>query len=77
MSWEVRSMRSGTSFFNRAYSLHLLRRFWPLWALWLALLLLVPALTIAEDEEELDIEETIEEETGEEAPESGDRKSTL
>ena len=45
MSWEVRSMRSGTSFFNRSYSLHLLRRFWPLWVLWLtALLLLGPAL---------------------------------
>ena len=41
MSWEVRSMRSGTSFFNKSYSLHLLRRFWPLWALWLALLILV------------------------------------
>ena len=45
MSWEVRSMRSGTSCFNRAYSLHLLRRFWPLWVLWLAFLLLLgPAL---------------------------------
>ena len=41
MSWEVRSMKSGTSFFNRSYSLHLLRRFWPLWALWLALLILI------------------------------------
>ena len=38
-------MRSGTSFFNRFYSLHLLRRFWPLWVVWLtALLLLGPAL---------------------------------
>ena len=41
MSWEVRSMKSGTSFFNRSYSLHLLRRFWPLWALWLVLLILI------------------------------------
>lgn len=34
-------MRSRTSFFNKAFSLSLLRRFWPLWALWLALLLAV------------------------------------
>ena len=34
-------MRSKTSFFNKAFSLSLLRRFWPLWALWLALLLAV------------------------------------
>ena len=34
-------MRSRTSFFNRAFSRHLLRRFWPVWALWLILLLLV------------------------------------
>ncbi len=41
MSWEVRSMKSGTSFFNRSFSLHLLRRFWPLWCLWLAVLILL------------------------------------
>ena len=41
MSWEVRSMKSGTSFFNRSYSLHLFRRFWPLWAIWLAALILL------------------------------------
>ena len=34
-------MRSRTSFFNKAFSLHLLRRFWPLWALWLVLLLVI------------------------------------
>lgn len=34
-------MRSKTSCFNRAFSRHLLRRFWPLWALWLILLLVV------------------------------------
>ena len=34
-------MRSKTSCFNRAFSRHLLRRFWPLWLLWLAALLVV------------------------------------
>ena len=34
-------MRSGTSFFNKAFSKSLLRRFWPLWALWLVLLLTI------------------------------------
>ncbi len=34
-------MRSRTSFFNKAFSRHLLRRFWPLWALWLVLLLAI------------------------------------
>ena len=33
-------MRSRTSFFNKAFSLSLLRRFWPLWLLWLAVLTL-------------------------------------
>ena len=37
-------MRSKTSFYNKAFSLSLLRRFWPLWLLWLALLLLVAVL---------------------------------
>ena len=46
MSWEVRSMKSGTSFFNRSYSLHLLRRFWPLWCLWLAVLILIGPLNL-------------------------------
>ena len=46
MSWEVRSMKSGTSFFNKSFSLHLLRRFWPLWCLWLAVLILVGPLNL-------------------------------
>ena len=33
-------MRSRTSFFDRRFCKHLLRRFWPLWLLWLAILLL-------------------------------------
>ena len=33
-------MRSRTSFFDKRVSLHLLRRFWPLWLAWLAVLLL-------------------------------------
>ncbi len=33
-------MKSRTSCFNPAFSRHLLRRFWPLWALWLAVLIL-------------------------------------
>ena len=33
-------MKSKTSFFDRRVSLHLLRRFWPLWLAWLAVLLL-------------------------------------
>ncbi len=33
-------MKSKTSFFDRRVSLHLLRRFWPLFLLWLAILLL-------------------------------------
>lgn len=37
-------MRSKTSFFDIRFSRHLLRRFWPLFALWLALLLLVGPL---------------------------------
>ncbi len=37
-------MRSRTSFFDIRFSRHLLRRFWPLFALWLALLLLVGPL---------------------------------
>ena len=41
MSWEVRTVRSRASCFNRSFSLYLLRRFWPIWLLWLALLILV------------------------------------
>ena len=39
-------MKSGTSFFNKSFSLHLLRRFWPLWCLWLAVLILVGPLNL-------------------------------
>ena len=39
-------MRSKTSFFDIRFSRHLLRRFWPLFALWLALLLLVGPLAL-------------------------------
>ncbi|MBO5496045.1 MAG: hypothetical protein J5967_01465, partial [Oscillospiraceae bacterium] len=35
-------MKSGTSFYNRGFGLNLLRRFWPLWVLWLAVLLYAP-----------------------------------
>ena len=35
-------MKSRTSCFDGRFSLHLLRRFWPLWLLWLAILLIVP-----------------------------------
>ena len=35
-------MKSGTSFYNRGFGLNLLRRFWPLWVLWLAALLYAP-----------------------------------
>ena len=37
-------MRSRTSFFDIRFCKHLLRRFWPLWLLWFALLLLVGPL---------------------------------
>ena len=37
-------MRSRTSFFDRRVSLHLLRRFWPLFLLWLTMLLVVGPL---------------------------------
>ena len=36
MSWEVRTMRSGTSFFNPALVRNTVRRFWPIWALYTA-----------------------------------------
>ena len=50
MSWEVRTMRSGTSFFNGTLYKKAFLRFWPIWALygaqWL-LLLPLPFLTTA------------------------------
>lgn len=43
MKWEVRTMASGTSFFNRALCRKILARFWPLWTLWGILwMLLIP-----------------------------------
>ena len=42
MSWEVPTMQSATSFFNRALFRKNLQRFWPLWLgyvlIWLLLL---------------------------------------
>ncbi len=35
-------MKSRTSFYNKGFGKNLLRRFWPLWALWLAVLLYAP-----------------------------------
>ena len=40
MSWEVRIMRSKTSFFNLGLAKNLLRRSWPFWFCYLALLML-------------------------------------
>ena len=40
MNWEVPTMKSKTSFFNRGLSKNLLRRFWPLWVAYFAVLLL-------------------------------------
>ena len=43
MSWEVRTMRSGTSFFNGTLYRKAFFRFWPIWAIYGAqLLLLIP-----------------------------------
>ncbi|MBR1456882.1 MAG: hypothetical protein IJ594_06950 [Oscillospiraceae bacterium] len=39
MSWEVQTMKSRISFFNWGVCKNLLRRFWPLWAAYLVLLL--------------------------------------
>ena len=36
MKWEVRTMRSGTSYFDRTVFKKTVCRFWPLWALYLA-----------------------------------------
>ena len=46
MSWEVRIMKSKTSFFNRGVSKNLLQRCWPLWAGYLVLLLLLLPLML-------------------------------
>ena len=39
-------MRSRTSFFDMRFCKHLLRRFWPLWLLWLGMLLVVGPLAL-------------------------------
>lgn len=49
MNWEVRTMRSGMSFFNKTIYLNCLRRFWPVWAgltLCLVLMLPLPAMNM-------------------------------
>lgn len=40
-------MRSRASFFDRRFSRYLLRRFWPLWVLWLAVLLLAGPVNLS------------------------------
>ena len=40
-------MRSKTSLYNKSFGLWLLRRFWPLWAVWLVALLMVGPLRLA------------------------------
>lgn len=43
MSWEVRIMRSKTSFYNKRLSLNFLKRSWPLWVVYaLTLMLIMP-----------------------------------
>lgn len=41
MSWEVSTVKSRTSLFNRCVSRDLLRRFWPLWTSYFALMVLL------------------------------------
>ncbi len=48
MSWEVLTMKSRISFFNWGISKNLLRRCWPLWTSYLALLVLLIPANIAE-----------------------------
>lgn len=45
-------MRSRASFFNKQFSLHLLRRFWPMWLLWLSFLLLAGPVNLATEYDE-------------------------
>ena len=47
MSWEVNTMKSRASCFNRSFSLHLLRRFWPIWTLWMASLILAGPVALS------------------------------
>ena len=49
MSWEVRTMRSGTSFFNGTLYRKAFFRFWPIWALYGTMwLLILPLRFLAE-----------------------------
>ena len=49
MSWEVRTMRSGTSFFNGTLFRKAFFRFWPIWALYGTMwLLILPLRFLAE-----------------------------
>ena len=54
MSWEVPTMKSKTSCFNRGLARSLLRRFWPLWAVWFGALLLVLPVDLASQAQRLD-----------------------
>ncbi len=53
MSWEVPTMKSKTSFFNRGIARNLLRRFWPLWAAWFGVLLLALPVNLASQAEQI------------------------
>lgn len=49
MSWEVRTMRSGTSYFNRTLLGKNLARFWPIWGLYtLIWVVLIPVSILAQ-----------------------------
>lgn len=48
MSWEVRSMKSKTSLFNPGLSRSILSRFWPLWLIYLGVLLVQLPVTASE-----------------------------
>ena len=47
MSWEVRSMKSKTSLFSPGLSRNILSRFWPLWIIYLGLLLVQLPVTVS------------------------------
>ena len=46
MSWEVRTMRSVTSYFNPTLYKKNLARFWPMWVSWLVLWLFMLPLNL-------------------------------
>ena len=47
MNWEVPTMKSKISFFNRGISRNLLRRFWPLWTSYFGVLLLILPVSLS------------------------------